>query len=483
MKKYVIGIDQSTQGTKALLLDRNGSLLCRTDKPHRQIIDENGWVEHDPNEILANVSETVKMLLTKAGITSEEIAGIGLSNQRETGVVWNRETGKPLCNAIVWQCARAKDICDRIAATGAAPMIKERTGINLSPYFTAGKIAWVIENIPGAEELNDSGMLCCGTVDAWLVYKLTGGTSCKTDYSNASRTQLFNIRTLQWDEDICAIFGINPACLPEVCFSDDCFGMTDMLGALDREVPIHAVMGDSHAALYGQGCHSAGMVKCTHGTGSSVMMNVGFEPMFSDAIVSSLAWGINGNINYSAAVITWLKDDLQMISDPGETEALAKSAAPADTTYLVPAFSGLGAPYWASGAKASIVGMSRSTGKAEIVRAAVESIAYQICDVLHSMTESSGIPVKQLRVDGGPTKNEYLMQFESDICDCRVVIPEAEELSGIGAGCLAGISMGLMDKGVVFAGRATKSYSPRMTETEKNRRLKGWHEALDSVIQ
>lgn len=490
MGKYIIGIDQSTQGTKALLVGENGKILCRTDKPHRQIIDKNGWVEHDPLEILHNTADVVRMLIVKSGVSESDIAGIGISNQRETGVVWNRKTGEPLCNAIVWQCARARDICERIADTGAEPMIKERTGINLSPYFTAGKIAWVIENIPGAKELNESGTLGCGTVDSWLLFRLTDGKCYATDYSNASRTQLFNINTLRWDDEICRLFGIDVRNMPEVRFSDSDFGETDMLGVFGHKVPLHAVMGDSHAALYGQGCHESGMVKSTYGTGSSVMMNVGVSPVHSEALVSSLAWGIGGrvsyvlegNINYSAAVITWLKDDLGLISSAAETAELARNANPEDTAVLVPAFSGLGAPYWRSDAKAAIVGMTRSTGRNEIVRAALESIALQNSDVLAAMEKDSGIKVAQLRVDGGPTANEYLMQFQSDMAGCEIIVPEAEELSGLGAALLAGISIGVFSEDAVFSGRITRSYTPLCSKRERREKLGRWHDALDSVL-
>ena len=490
MGRYLIGIDQSTQGTKALLLDEHGALLRRCDVPHAQIVNEKGWVEHDPIEILNNVCAVTARLLRESGLTAADIAGVGLSNQRETGVCWDRATGEPVCNAIVWQCARAKELCTALESGGLAPIVKEHTGINLSPYFTAAKLAWIIQYVPGAKERNDRGELCFGTVDSWLLYRLSGGKCYKTDYSNASRTQLFNIRTLQWDPDICRAFGIDLASLPEVCGSDSLFCQTDFLGALDAPVPMHAVLGDSHAALYGQGCHTRGLVKSTYGTGSSVMMNIGPEFAASEHIVTSLAWGIGGqvdyvlegNINYSAAVITWLKDDLGLISGSKDCASLAEAANPEDTTYLIPAFSGLGAPYWASDAKASLVGMTRSTRRQEIVRAAEESIAFQIPDVLRAMQADSGIPVSELRVDGGPTHDRYLMQFQSDMLGCDILVPEAEELSGLGAAYLAGISLGIYDKATLFARMKRSTYHPQMAADVRARKYDGWQCALQTVL-
>ena len=490
MGNYLIGIDQSTQGTKALLLDAQGTLLRRCDAPHSQIVNEKGWVEHDPVEILNNVCAVTARLVREAELCVSDLAGIGLSNQRETAVCWDRATGEPVCNAIVWQCARAKELCAALEADGLAPLVKERTGINLSPYFTASKLAWILQNVPGVAERARRAEVCFGTVDSWLLYRLSGGACYQTDYSNASRTQLFNICTLQWDAEICHAFGLDPAWLPEIRSSDSCFCQTDLLGALDAPVPIHAVLGDSHAALFGQGCHARGMVKSTYGTGSSVMMNIGAEPAFSEQIVTSLAWGIGGqvdyvlegNINYSAAVITWLKDDLGLIASSKDCSVLAEAANPEDTTYLVPAFSGLGAPYWASDAKAALIGMTRSTRRQEIVRAAEESIAYQITDILHVMQSDAGIAVTELRVDGGPTHDRYLMQFQSDILGCRILVPEAEELSGLGAAYLAGIALGLYDKTTLFSCMHRSVYQPQMAQAVRERKYGGWQRALQSVL-
>ncbi len=487
MAEYVLSIDQSTQGTKALLFDHQGRLICRTDLPHRQIINDEGWVSHDPEEIMKNTIQVVKDLVAKAGVDKNELRVLGISNQRETSVAWDKETGKPVCDAIVWQCSRAKDLCGKL--TACADIVKQKSGINLSPYFPAAKWAWIFENVPGVREKAEEGKLAVGTIDSWLVWNLTGGKEFRTDYSNASRTELFNINTLEWDDELLKIFGIPRSCMAQVTDSDGDYGTTDLGGWLDAPIPIRGVMGDSHGALFGQGCLEKGMIKATYGTGSSIMMNIGDTPVFSDAgIVTSLAWSMGGkvnyvlenNINYTGAVITWLKDDLKLITSPGETEALAKAANPSDTTFFVPAFSGLGAPYWDSEAKASISGMTRVTGKNEVVRAAVDSIAYQITDAVRLMGEACGTQIAELRVDGGPTRNGYLMQLQSDLTAIPVRIPDSEELSGIGAAYAAGLAQGIFDE-TVFSVLNRVSYEPKMDSGTREQKLAGWKSAVDKV--
>lgn len=488
--KYIISIDQSTQGTKALLFDGSGSLIRRTDKPHAQIVNEKGWVSHDPEEIYRNTVQVVARLLEESGIDRGRVAGIGISNQRETSLAWDRTTGAPLGHAIVWQCARAADICERVERLGEAERIRRATGMNLSPYFPASKIAWILEHVEGAREKADQGEICHGTIDSWLIYKLTGGKSYKTDYSNASRTQLFNIFELAWDEGICRLFGIDPANLAEVCDSDADFGETDVEGLLPRPVPIHGVLGDSHGSLFGQGCLKPGMIKSTYGTGSSIMMNIGEEPVLSThGVVTSLAWSmggkvnyvLEGNLNYTGAVITWLKDDLKLISSPSETEELSGEAVQDDSLYLVPAFSGLGAPYWDSHAAAAIVGMTRTTGKAEVVRAGVECIAYQITDIVKAMSEDAQVKVEELRVDGGPTRNRYLMQFQSDIAEAAVQVPDSEELSGIGPAYAAGLALGVWDESIFDRLRRVK-YEPHMDGALRDRKYQGWKSAVGTIL-
>ena len=491
MKNYILGIDQSTQGTKALLFDEEGSLISRADLSHRQIIDERGWVEHDPEEILKNTIQAVKNVVEKSSVSKEQIRGIGISNQRETAMVWDRESGRPIYNAIVWQCARGEQICRELEKKGYVEQIRQKTGLRLSPYFSAAKIAWILQNVEGAGEKNKAGKLCIGTMDSWLVYKLTGEHAFKTDYSNASRTQLFNITDLCWDSELCQWFGVNRECLPKVCGSDDLFGMTDLDGYLDHPIPIHGVLGDSHGALFGQGCTEPGMIKATYGTGSSIMMNIGEKPVLSDeGIVTSLAYKIGGkvnyvlegNINYTGAVISWLKNDLKLIDSDGETEELAKSANPEDETYLVPAFSGLGAPYWDSDARTVISGMSRMTGKNEVVKAALESIAYQISDIVTIMKKTAGLEIAEIRVDGGPTRNHFLMQFQSNILNIPVRVPDAEELSGIGAAYVAGIAMGIYDQKNLFENVNRTEYKARIDEAEREKKINGWKLAVEKAL-
>ena len=435
MAGYVLGIDQSTQGTKALLFDEAGKLLCRADLPHRQIVNEKGWVEHDPEEIYQNTVGVVKLLVEQSGIDRREIRVLGISNQRETALVWDRATGRPVYNAIVWQCARGAAICEEIKQQKGAENIRSHTGLQLSPYFSAAKIAWVLRHVEGAREQADRGELCCGTVDSWLVYRLTGGKEFRTDYSNASRTQLFNIRTLNWDPEVCRLFGIPTCCLAQVTDSDGCYGETDFEGFLDYPIPIRGVLGDSHGALFGQG-----------------------------------------------AVITWLKDDLKLITSPSETEELAKEANPCDTAYLVPAFSGLGAPYWDSEARAVLYGMTRTTRRPEIVKAGLESIVYQITDVLTAMEQASGIAIEELRVDGGPTRNGYLMQFQSDMAQIPVQVPSSEELSGIGAAYAAGLAAGIYQMETLFDGQERTKFVPSMRREDREQKYRGWRKAVTKAL-
>lgn len=489
MAQYVLGIDQSTSGTKAILFDDKGAMAGRFDCEHRQIVNDKGWVEHDPEEIFANLLKTVKGVLDKTGVAPSSIVCAGLSNQRETAIVWDRKTGEAIHNAIVWQCARGEEICQRIIGQGLGEKIRRATGIPVSPYYSAAKIAWVLENVPKAKELAGQGRLCCSTVDSWLVFRLCGGAA-KTDYSNASRTQMFNVGDLRWDEEVCGAFGIRTSYLPEVVDSNSLFGESDFGGVLPKAVPVHGVLGDSHGALFGQGCLTPGSVKATYGTGSSVMMNVGDKPVFSDrGIVTSLAWGIDGkvnyvlegNMNYTGAVVKWLVDDLGLIASSKEAGALAREARDVPGLYLVPAFSGLGAPYWDGAARGVICGLNRSVGKKEIVRAAEECIAYQIADIVSLMHEETGLKIPALKVDGGATRDAFLMQFQSDIIDATVAVPAFEELSGSGPSYLAGMAMGLYDKNVMVREPAAE-YRPSMSPDERTRKYSGWHEAVRMVL-
>lgn len=482
--RYILGIDQSTQGTKALLFDENGAPVGRCDRRHAQKISREGWVSHDPMEIYRSTIDAVRALLDQTGVDSGAVAAVGISNQRETALLWDRDTGLPAADAVVWQCSRAAELCLRFA--DSAGQIKQTTGLNLSPYFPAAKWAWLLENTPGLS----GKRLCAGTIDSWLVYKLTGGKHFKTDYSNASRTQLFDITALRWDAALCGLFGVAAEMLPEVCPSDSVFGETDFEGILPRPVPICGVLGDSHGALFGQGCLKPGMTKATYGTGSSVMMNIGKKPVFSDkGVVTSLAWGmggeiayvLEGNINYTGAVTRWVVDDLHLLGSAAEAGAVAAEADPEDGTYLVPAFTGLGAPYWKPEARAAFCGMSRTTGRAELVKAAEECIAYQIADVVRAMEADSGVQIGELRVDGGPTRDKYLMQFQSDILNIPVAVPQHEELSGIGAAYCAGIAAGVYSKAVLV--RAERSvFVPLKGGAWRESRYRGWKNAVGRLL-
>lgn len=486
----ILSVDQSTVSTKAILFDAEGNPKSRFDVPHRQIVDEAGWVEHDPLEIWKNLLDAVKGVLAKSGVKSGEISAAALSNQRETAVVWDRATGRPFYNAIVWQCGRAESICRRVAAAGAGDLIKKSTGINLSPYYSAAKIAWVLENVPEARRAAEAGTACCSTMDSWIVYMLTGGQPPKTDCSNASRTQLFNIDTLEWDEEVCSLFGIKTTALPEPVDSDALFGFTDFGGALDGKVPLHAVMGDSHGALYAQGCHEKGMVKATYGTGSSVMMNVGESRAESGDTVSSLAWRLGGrvnyilegNINYAGAVIKWLVDDMGLLESSKDAAALARSAKTVPGLYIVPAFSGLGAPYWDSDARALICGMDRSCGRAEIVRAAEECIAYQVTDILRLMEKETGARIAALRADGGGTRDGFLMQFQADMANAQVRVPQFEELSAMGPAYAAGAATGLYVPEKIFGKQPAAVYTPSISASRRETLYSGWRKAVEKAL-
>lgn len=486
---YVLSVDQSTQGTKALLFDDTGRLLCRRDVAHEQIINDRGWVSHDPQEIYRNTVQSVRLVLETSGVNPGAIAALGISNQRETSLCWEKATGKPIANAIVWQCGRAKELCQRVMDAGWSEPVQKATGIPISLFFPASKFAWLVENIPGAKEKAANHELCFGTIDSWLVYCLTGGKSYKTDYSNASRTQLFNIHTLAWDEEVCAAFGLDAADLAEVTDSDGCFGYTDIGGLLPKPVPICGVLGDSHAALFGQGCLTPGMAKATYGTGSSIMMNIGQTPIESrNGLVTSLAWKfrgqvnyvMEGNLNYTGAVIRWIEKDLGL-ANASETQALAEGANKDDTTYLVPAFTGLGAPYWNNEAKAMICGITRLTGKAELVKAGLDCIAYQITDIVKAMERDTGMALNQLRVDGGPTRNGYLMQLQSDLLEAEVQIPSSEELSGIGAAYMAGLTAGVFSDDV-FSTLEYRGFAPKMDEEIRGKKYSGWLDAVHLVL-
>lgn len=488
---YILSIDQSTQGTKAILLDGDGRLVLRRDLPHRQIIHERGWVGHDAREIAANVLRVARTVITDSGIDRRRLCAVAVTNQRESVAVWERDTGEPVCESIVWQCNRAAQLCAQIRETGVAEQVRQRTGLFLSPFFSASKVAWVLDNIPGVRERAERGGICAGTMDCWTIWQLTGGKVHRTDCSNASRTQMFNIHTLAWDEELCRIFRIPPSVLPEVCDSDAVYGETDLAGFLDHPIPIRSAIGDSHAALFAHGCFEEGSCMAGHGTGTCVMMNIGGVPMQSThGINTTVAWRMDGQttyalegvVNYAGAVTTWMKDSIGLVSTPEETEALSFAADPNDRTYLVPAFTGIGAPHWDDGASACYVGMSRLTGRAELVRAGIESIGYQVADIIGAMELDAGLRAGEVRMAGGPTGNKYLMQFQSDILDRPVALGAYEELVAVGAGQIAGLAMGLYDRAALERLRSLRYYRPAMQPQVRQAKLAGWQDAVSRAL-
>lgn len=478
--KYVLSIDQSTQGTKALLLDEEGKIIKRADLKHAQLINELGYVSHNPLEIYDNTVKVIKKVIEEAQINKKDVTCIGISNQRETTLMWDKD-GKPYADAVVWQCSRAKDIAERYV--DKANLIYKISGLPLSPYFPACKMKWLAENV-------EHGECLYGTVDSWLIYKLTKGKSFKTDTTNASRTQLYDLEKGEWSKELCELFDINIESLPEICDCDDLFGYTDVEGYFEKAVPITGVMGDSHAALFGQGCHNRGQVKVTLGTGSSIMMNIGEKLKLSkNGLTTSIAYSrkgvrnfaFEGNINYAGAVITWL-EEIGLIESVKDLEGMIEKASATDETILVPAFSGLSAPYWKNDARAMFYGMSRTTGSNELVKATVDSIAYQITDILHAMASDSSINIAQVKADGGPSRNKYLMQFLSETARTNVSVSEKEELSAIGAACMAGISFGVYDENRLFANQKYTNYTYQMKVADWAKIMQRWYHALNVVL-
>lgn len=489
MRSLVLSVDQSTQGTKALVFDSEGRVLAQTARPHEQYVDERGWVEHDPEEIVTNVLACARDVCKKAGVRSGEVRAVGISNQRETCLAWDVEHREPLHRAIVWQCGRARNVCERMEAAdpGVGKRVRELSGMALSPYFSAAKFSWLINEIPKVKEAADAGTLALGTMDSWLVFKLCEENPRVTEPSNACRTQLLDIRTAKWSDELCGLFGVPRSALPEVLPSDAVFGHTMMGGLFPEPVPVCGVLGDSQAALAAQNCLAPGDVKATYGTGSSVMMQTGNRLFKSkNGLVSSIAWDLSGersyvlegNLNYTGAVITWLRDEMGLIADPGEVEGLIAAANPDDRAYFVPAFTGLGAPWWASDATGLLTGVTRMTGRAEVVKACAECIPYQVADVLDALRADTGLAVGELRADGGVTQNRYLMQFQADVAQADVIVSGLRELSAAGAAYVAGRSAGVWCDNVIYDRVTRSTHVPRIARTERARRMDGWHGAV-----
>lgn len=447
--KYTITIDQSTSATKAMLFTTNGQLIARVSEDHQQFYPQPGWVEHDAEEILENTYSAVKKLVAAYVKADDEVISVSITNQRETVVVWDKRTGKPVYNAVVWQCNRGAHYCEELIAHGHEPMVSVKTGLIINPYFSASGVKWILDNVENAQKDAEAGHLLLGTMDSWLIWNLTDRKLHATDYTNASRTLLFNIHTLNWDQELLDLFTVPASMMPSVFPCDSVYGSTSFNGLLP-EVPVAGVLGDSHGALAGQMCFAPGMGKATYGTGSSIMINIGEKPLHAPkGLVTSVAfatcgkvyYAFEGNIHSTGATIKWLQDDLQLIQSAAETEQLATSVSDTGGVYLVPAFAGLGAPWWDSEARALICGMTRGTNKAHIVRAALESIAYQIKDLM-DLIQTSGVVLSELRVDGGPVKNNFLMQFQADMLQAGINRSPIQEASALGAFLMGGFALG-----------------------------------------
>jgi glycerol kinase len=492
-KDYMLAIDQSTSGTKALVVNRSGGILARCSAEHKQIYALLGWVEHDPLEIYNNVKKTAQQALVVADIEPGQLAAITITNQRETAVIWDRTTGLPIYPAIVWQCQRTADQCAAYKAAGHEDNVRAKTGLMLDPYFSAAKWGWILQHAEGASEKLAEGKLLAGTIDSWLLWKLTNGKVHATDFTNASRTSLFNIHTLEWDEELCGLFQVPSGLLPEVKSSDDLFGYTEDSELFGERIPISGIIGDSQAALYGNQCFLPGMAKATYGTGTSVLMNVGEKIVSSDnGLVAAIAWCMGGKITYaleavirtSGDSIKWVRDNLGLFRTFDEMDKLMAKVPDNEGVYLVPAFVGLGAPYWDPYARAAIMGMNRGTGKAHIIRAALESIAYQVRDAVELMQSESGIRLKELRTDGGASDNGTLMQFQADMLLQTVFKSDVAELSAMGSVYMGGLGIGFWSSPDEIAKlqKLYRTYEPLMEVDVRERYYTGWKRAVASVL-
>lgn len=491
MDKYIMALDLGTTSCRCIIFDKNGRICSAAQKEFTQYFPQPGWVEHDAEEIWATQTGLMYEAMSKIDITINEIAGIGITNQRETTVLWDKETGRPVHKAIVWQCRRTAGYCDELKNLGMAEFFRSKTGLVLDAYFSATKLRWLLDNAAGARERAEKGELLFGTIDSWIIWKLTGGKVHVTDYSNASRTMLFNIHTLKWDEEILRVLKIPQQILPEVKPSSHVYGYTDSK-LFGREVPIAGAGGDQQCALFGQTCFGRGEVKNTYGTGGFMLMNTGTAPVNShNGLVTTIAWGVDDKVEYAlegsifvaGAAVQWLRDELGLIRDAAESEVLAKSVPDANGCYVVPAFVGLGAPYWDQYARGAIVGLTRGVNRNHIVRATLESIAYQVNDVLMAMQEDSGMPITSLRVDGGACDNDFLMQFQADILNTSVVRPYCIETTAMGAAYLAGLAVGYWrSKEEILANHVIAAeFKPQMGQAKRESLLQGWHNAVKAA--
>ncbi len=489
---FILALDQGTTSSRSIVFDKQGNIMGVAQKEFKQVFPKAGWVEHDANEIWSTQFGTMAEAVAKAGINMKQVAGIGITNQRETTVVWDRATGQPVYNAIVWQDRRTAMYCDELKTAGKAPVIQKKTGLIIDAYFSATKLKWILDNVEGARTKAEKGELAFGTIDTWLTWKLTNGEVHVTDVSNASRTMLFNIHSLQWDEELLKLFNIPVAVLPEVKPSSKIYGVSGNI-IPDSRVPIAGIAGDQQAALFGQMCTQPGMVKNTYGTGCFMLMNTGEKAISSkNNLLTTIAWQVDGKTEYAlegsvfiaGAVVQWLRDELKIIRTSGEIEKLAEQVKDTDGVYIVPAFAGLGAPHWNQHSRGSIFGLTRGSSNAHLAKAALESIAYQTYDVLKAMEADAGIQIRELRVDGGATINNALMQFQSDILNCKVVRPKITETTALGAAYLAGLAVGYWKnvKDIQEQWQVDKQFSPSMNEKNRNELVKGWQRAVKAAI-
>ena len=492
MKKYIMALDQGTTSSRSIIFDYSGNIVSVVQREFPQIFPKEGWVEHNPMAIWSTQIAACTEALMQIGGSWDEISGIGITNQRETVVVWDRSTGAPIYNAIVWQCRRTADFCEDLKKRGLGETIRNKTGLLLDPYFSASKIAWILDNVEGARERAERGELCFGTIDTWLIWNLTEGAVHATDYSNASRTMLFNINTLKWDEELLEIFNIPRSMLPEVMPSSCIFGHTDA-NILGARIPIGGVAGDQQAALFGQCCFKPGELKNTYGTGAFLLMNIGEKPQITDSgLVTTIAWGLDGKVNYAlegsvfvcGAAIQWLRDGMRVIESAADSEYYAKKVPDSGGVLVVPAFAGLGAPYWDPYARGIIVGITRATTKYHIIRATIESMAYQTADVIKLMESSTGIKIEGLSVDGGASANELLLSFQSDILGTSVNRPECIETTALGAAYLCGLATGVYKSTdeIKRNRKIAKTFEPSKNEEWRNEKIDIWAKAVNRSL-
>ncbi|MCB9055520.1 MAG: glycerol kinase GlpK [Chitinophagales bacterium] len=489
---YILALDQGTTSSRSMVFDQQGNIISVAQKEFKQIFPKPGWVEHDANEIWSTQFGTMAEAVAQAHVNMKQVAGIGITNQRETTVLWDRKTGQPVYNAIVWQDRRTAAYCDELKAAGKKDTIQQKTGLIIDAYFSATKLKWILDNVEDARKKAENGELAFGTIDTWLTWKLTNGEVHVTDVSNASRTMLFNIHSLQWDEELLKLFDIPAAVLPEVKPSSKIYGVTGNI-VPDSRIPVAGIAGDQQSALFGQMCTQPGMVKNTYGTGCFMLMNTGEKVIASENnLLTTVAWQIDGKTEYAlegsvfiaGAVVQWLRDELKIIRSSKEVEALASEVSDNDGVYIVPAFAGLGAPHWNQHARGSIFGLTRGSSNAHIAKAALESIAFQTYDVLKAMEADAGIEIKELRVDGGATVNNQLMQFQSDILDCNVVRPKITETTALGAAYLAGLAVGYWKNvgEIQQQWQIEKTFSSAMTGEKRKQLIAGWQRAVKAAI-